>query len=182
MFWKLLKPVHREAAIFCRRLVGNDDDGDDLYQQALLKAMRGLERLRDHDAFRPWLYRIIVNQHKNRRRSPWWRRRQPLTAENIDAIGVTDPRPTHEHRRQLRQLLTALSSEDQALVVLYEMEDWSIEQLAVAFDRPEGTIKTRLARSRKKLRERFEHDRRKTEQKQTIGDSAYALPGCDTAD
>ena len=174
--------MHREAAIFCRRLVGNDHDGDDLYQQALLNAMRGFDRLQGYGSFRSWLYRIIFNQHKNRRRSPWWRRRQPLTAERLETLGVVDPRPNHEHRRQLRQLLMVLSTEDQALIVLHEIEDWSIEQLAAAFDKPSGTIKTRLARSRKKLRERFERDQRTREQEQTIGGTAYAVSRCETAD
>ena len=57
------------------------DDGDDLYQDALVSALGAFEQLRDQASFRPWLYRIIVNQFRNRMRSSWFRRRQPWTEQ-----------------------------------------------------------------------------------------------------
>jgi len=182
LFWKLLKPVHPSVAAFCRRLAGDADDGDDLYHQALLKAMRRFDTLRDHTSFRAWLYRIVVNTHRNSRRSWWWRLRRPMTPESEDSAGTVDPRPAHDSRRRLAQLLKVLSAQDQALVVLYEIEGWSVAELASLFKRPVGTIKTRLARSRRKLRRRLEQDLSAGETIYSVGETTYALPRSETSD
>ena len=180
LFCKLLKQLHSSAAAFCRRLAG--EDGDDLYQQALLKAMRRFVTLEDHASFRPWLFRIVVNTQKNRCRSWWRRRRRPLTPERLDLVGIVDPRTTHDRRRLLTQVLNMLSAEDQALIVLYEVEGWSVAELAEMFAKPLGTVKTRLARGRKKLRERLEKDLVACEASYSIGETTYALPRSKTSD
>ena len=77
-FWTLLEPVHGQAEGFCRRLAGNRDDGDDLYQDSLLVAMRKIGSLRDETAFRPWLFKLIINRFRNRSREAWWRRRAEI--------------------------------------------------------------------------------------------------------
>ena len=81
LFWKLLKPEHPRAEAFSRRLMGNREDGDDLYQDALLVALRRFETLRAEKSFRPWLYQILISTFKNRLRSPWWKRHSSLTDE-----------------------------------------------------------------------------------------------------
>lgn len=152
-FWRLLEPEHAKAEAFCRKLAGGRDDGDDLYQDALVSALSAFEQLRDLDSFRPWLYRIIVNQFRNRTRSGWFRRRQPLTDEVVQSHRTEHPESKLAARRTLSRALARLSATDRALVVLFELEGWSIRELAGMTGKSETAIKARLARARSKMRE-----------------------------
>ncbi len=155
LFWKLLEPIHPKAESFCRTLTGNRDNGDDLYQEALLKAMSRFATLKDTNAFQPWLFRIIINSFKNRLRTPWWTR---ITLKpNIDESSAKiDPRTHYDSRRWLNRAMAVLSPEDKAMIILYEINGWPIGELVSIFKMPEGTIKARLWRARRKMREKLE--------------------------
>ncbi len=154
-FWKLLEPIHSKAEGFCRRLAGNRDDGDDLYQEAILAALAKFGTLRDESAFKAWFYRIVVNGHKNHRRLPWWRRVIEQIGQGDNDIGdhqSHDPSEKYAARRYLEIALSALKSNERALIVLYELEGWPVADLAELFGSPDGTIKARLSRARQKMR------------------------------
>ena len=119
LFWKLLKPFHPIAAAFCIKLTGDRDDGNDLYQDALLIAMRKFNSLDDNASFRPWLFRILINSYKNRYRSLWRRRRVALSKEILDDQPGDDPRNKYNSRRWLWRVMKVLSPEDQAIMVLH---------------------------------------------------------------
>ena len=129
LFWELLEPEHKRAEGFCRKLCGSRDDGDDLYQEALLAAYQGIESLRDKLAFKSWLYRIIITRHRNMVRQPWWKRRTTLTAKQADTKSF-DPSEQFSSRRWLKRAFEALKTEERALIVLFEIEGWSVAELA----------------------------------------------------
>src|SRR5689334_77234 len=86
-FRRLIEPIHDRAQGFARSLCRSRADGDDLFQEALVRALDKLDGLRDDDAFRSWLYRVIVTVHRNRARRAFWRRLIPLAGA-----------PEHEQR------------------------------------------------------------------------------------
>lgn len=182
LFWKLLEPVHPKAEAFCRKLAGNRDDGDDLYQEALLTAMRKFESLKELSAFRPWLFRIMVNSYKNLNRESWWRRRVMLGRGGAEMDLSNDPTTEYQTRRWLNMALSALSSEDRAIVVLYEIEGWSVADLTDMLGKPEGTIKARLFRARRKMRKSLERCLPELNTKISVSEGKYALQRSDTAD
>lgn len=174
LFWKLLEPEHARAEAFCRRLVGRREEADDLYQDGLLAAVRKFHTLRDLGSFRTWLYRILINQYRNRFRQPWWRRRVPMTSQAENSDGGSDPAAVHTARRWLNRGMAVLTADERVLVSLYELEGWSIGELAAMYRRPTGTIKARLARSRKKMRREIERYLTRHEEIQTNG-AAHAV-------
>ncbi len=174
-FWKLLEPVHPMAAAFCHKLAGDRDEGHDLYQDSLLTAMRRFGSLRDHAAFRPWLFQILVNRYKNRCRSFWWKRRVPLTPDMIDTLRGGDPHEEYDLRRLLHRLLGMLAPEDKALLVLHELEGWPIAELAMMFKKPEGTIKNRLFRAKRTIRDRVTRMLPEPKTDLSTGEALYAL-------
>ena len=174
-FWKLLEPIHPKAESFCRRLAGNRDDGDDLYQEALLAALAKFGTLRDEGAFKPWLYRIAINTHKNRFGRGWWRKHVRLDDLAEEPQSNEDLSSDHSRKRCLQIALSALDTNERALIVLYELEGWSIGELAKLYARPEGTIKARLWRARQKMRKALipltpQNDKNKTRE------DGYELP------
>lgn len=151
-FWIELEKVHAEAERFCRRLSATREDGDDLYQEAVLRAYSGCEGIADPSAFRPWFYRLIINHFKNRRRGAWWRRFVPLTSELEEQTPGWDPSGEHWANRLLTRAFTAVTPEERALITLHEIEGWTVAELAVLYQKPTGTIKARLSRTRGKMR------------------------------
>ncbi|MBU8933296.1 MAG: RNA polymerase sigma factor [candidate division Zixibacteria bacterium] len=153
LFWKLIEPQHQQARAYCRKLMGNREDGDDLFQDALVTAVTNFDSLRDTTAIRPWFYRIVVNTFKNRIRRPWWKRVIHMTAEIEDSLDGFDPTDGYAARRNLQRAFEAVSTEDQALVTLFELEGWTANELAALTGKTEGAIKVRLLRARRKMRE-----------------------------
>jgi RNA polymerase sigma-70 factor (ECF subfamily) len=152
LFWKLVEPEHLRARAYCRKLIGNRDDGDDLYQDALVRALTGFSGLRRIRLFRPWLYRIIINTFRNRIKQPWWKRMTPMTPEIVDTAVGDNPVPRRAARRRLEIAFRTVSPDDRALVTLFELEGWSIDEIADLTGKSNGNIRIRLHRARSKMR------------------------------
>jgi RNA polymerase sigma-70 factor (ECF subfamily) len=165
-FWKLLEPEHLKARAFCRKLMANRDDGDDLYQDSLVKALAGFSGLREESAFLPWLYRIVINTFKKRCRGRWWKRTTPLTSEIAETISGEDPFTVQAARRRLEIAFGVLSPDDRALVTLFELEGWKISELSKLTGKSESNVKVRLFRSREKMRDALSRYLRESPQKE----------------
>jgi RNA polymerase sigma-70 factor (ECF subfamily) len=180
LFWALLEVEHPKVEAFCRRLTGDLHDGDDLYHDALLVAMRKFEKLRQRNSFRPWIYRIIINTFNSGRRSPWRRRRVELTTEIVGSLSGDNPIHMYDARRWTELGLAALSPDDRALVTLFEIEGWSVAELSEMLGRSPGTIKSRLSRARHKMRDVIARCLPQKELKKLKDVNDYALPKSQT--
>jgi len=152
-FWRLLEPEYARAMMFCRKLIGDRDGGDDLYQDALVTAYTKFSDLRNPEAFRPWLYQVMISTFKSQIRRPWWKRRVAMTSE-VEALLVTpDPADILTARRTLNLAFQAVAAEDQALIVLHDLEGWPARELAELTGKSESAVKTRMHRARRKMKE-----------------------------
>ncbi len=163
-FEELLQPIHEAAIRYCRRLCTTRQDAEDLYHDAILAAWHGLPGLRNtHDGFKPWFFRIITNTFRNQLRRRRWRqlwlgKRSDETGD-AGALGAegpaasTDPRGALDARRWLDRAMAGLTAEERALVVLHELEDYGVAEIARIWGAKEGTIKSRLSRARDKMRQ-----------------------------
>ena len=70
----LLTPIHERAMTTARRLCRSAADGDDLYQEAVVRAHAKLPSLRDEAAFRSWFYAVLLSVHRTRARRAFWRK------------------------------------------------------------------------------------------------------------
>jgi RNA polymerase sigma-70 factor (ECF subfamily) len=121
---------------------------------------------------RTWIYRIAINQARNRWR--WWRRRRRDATVSIDAplgngqttLAGTLPSDAgsnpernalaNERERVLRKALTSLKRVYREAVVMRDIEGFAYEDIAVALVISVGTVKSRLARGRQELRRKLE--------------------------
>src|SRR5262245_8350255 len=76
----LLLPIHDRARRTARRLCACAADGDDLFQEAVLRAFFHLPTLRDEARFGGWFYAVMLSVHRARLRVSFWRRFLPLDA------------------------------------------------------------------------------------------------------
>jgi len=153
LFWQLLEPEYLRGMMFCRKLMGDRDEGDDLYQEALVLAFTRFADLRDQSAFKPWFYRILINKFRSTLRRPWWKRRLALTPDIERRLVVENPVDQYTARRLLTRAFKAVSAEEQVLVTLYELEGWGVRDLAGLFRTTEGAIKIRLFRARARMKQ-----------------------------
>jgi RNA polymerase sigma-70 factor (ECF subfamily) len=157
----LLRPFHGQAAATARRLSRSVEDGDDLFQEALIRAYAKLPSLRDESRFRPWFYSVLLSVHRNRSRRGFWRRFLSLEGRDGKSIDVAgeDGGSWDEERRgaeRVSRALAGLRPEQREAVVLFEMDGLSIEEIAAIQKVSLSSVKSRLARARKRLRRHYE--------------------------
>lgn len=154
------------------RLTESSEEARDLTQETFLRAFQSIAHFRGDSDLRTWMYRIAINQARNRWR--WWRRRRRDVTVSIDApqpngqvsLAATlksdnSPNPeadalAHERERALRRALSSVKRVYREAVVLRDIEGFAYEEIAVALDISVGTVKSRLARGRQELRRKLE--------------------------
>jgi len=160
-FVGLLAPIHDRAAATARRLCGSAFDGDDLLQDAVLRAWRKLPLLRDPSCFRSWFYTILLSVHRNRTRRAFWRRFLSLeqALEHGPEPAGEDGVARHEERRRCERAVRALATlpaVQREAVVLFDVEGYSIREIGALQRVSESAVKSRLVRGRERLRRHYE--------------------------
>jgi RNA polymerase sigma-70 factor, ECF subfamily len=161
LFWQLVEPEDRRARAYCRKLMANREDGDDLYHDALVRALTRFDGLRDIGSFRNWLYKIIISTFRNRIRRPFWRRSVSINTESSDKSGGEDMGAIQAARRRLEVAFQALSPDERALVTLRELHGWPIEELAQLRGKSPENLRVMLFRARRKMRKALLRNLRK---------------------
>jgi RNA polymerase sigma-70 factor, ECF subfamily len=145
-------------------LLADHNEALDLSQEVFLQVFRTLPRFRAQSSLRTWIYRIVVNQAKNRQR--WWRRRHKASQVSLDehvlAHGEfpsngngTSPDRVFGQRElaaRLKDALLTLPFDQRTAIVLREIDGLSYEEIAFSQGVAVGTVKSRLARAREILR------------------------------
>jgi RNA polymerase sigma-70 factor (ECF subfamily) len=147
------------------RLLGDAEEARDLAQDVFLQVYRKLDRFEGRSSLKTWIYRIVVNQCRNRRR--WWRRSRrerscalhELTfadearlASVGDRTGPFEELARRERARHVQEALLRVSFDHRAILLLREVEGLSCEEIGTSLGLAEGTVKSRLARARESLR------------------------------
>ncbi|MGH9346171.1 MAG: sigma-70 family RNA polymerase sigma factor [Vicinamibacterales bacterium] len=146
-------------------LLGDRDEALDLSQEVFLRVFRTLAGFRGQSALRTWIYRIVVNQARNRQR--WWRRRHRGDQVSLDAhvaqFGDVESKddPTTPDRMFVRKetaariwkALDRLPFDQRTALVLREIDGLRYDEIAFSLAIAVGTVKSRLTRARQALRE-----------------------------
>ena len=171
-FNRLVEDRHADIYALLYRLTEDAEEARDLTQETFLQAFRNVANFRGDADIRTWLYRIAVNQARNRWR--WWKRRRRDRTVSLDApasdehaaplsasIGddARDPEEmalARERESALLSALRTLSRPYREVIVLRDIEGLSYEEVAHALELNVGTVKSRLSRGRNELRRRLE--------------------------
>ncbi|MXW36466.1 MAG: RNA polymerase sigma factor [Chloroflexi bacterium] len=135
-------------------MTGNPALAEEHVQDALLNAWRGIRRFQRGRPVKPWLMRILVNAVVSQQR------RRSFTTVSLDEslpVGAPgDDTETVENRQVLREALSQLSPEHREVVVLRYFADLSVAEVARSTGVREGTVKSRLHRALRQMRELLE--------------------------
>ncbi len=155
----LLRRHHDRIAALCRRMCGNDADGADATQEALIAIVRGLARFDGRAAFTTWAYRVATNACLDELRR---RGRRPLSGVDDDVLETTgrgdrpgaadaDPGDLVADRLDVDAALATLSPDHRAAVVLRDLCTLDYAEIAEVLGLPAGTVRSRIARGRAQL-------------------------------
>ena len=145
----------------------NSAEAEDLVQETCLRALRSVERLRSNGSAKSWLFTILrniwLNQIRQRRTTP------DLIELDSDEKGAYQPADARQdpytgyvnrvEREQVRAAIQKLPLEFREIIILREYEELSYQEIATLLDCPPGTVMSRLARARAKLRELLSGER-----------------------
>jgi RNA polymerase sigma-70 factor (ECF subfamily) len=142
-----------------RGVVRNTADAEDIAQEAVLRAYRRFDRLRDRSRFRAWLVRIAFRLALDRLRSGKRRElRDTLWSQpeqQPPAVNAEDLAASNEFQAHLDKALAELPEKLRLVLLLAAMEGHTIEEIAATLSIPAGTVKSRIFFARKQLAEKL---------------------------
>ena len=139
----------------------NSAQAEDLVQETCLRALRGMDRLRSEDSAKSWLFTILrniwLNQLRHRRTAPDGVELDSDESRPIEPADATqDPHSVYVskvEREQVRAAIQQLPVEFREIIILREYEELSYQEIAAVLNCPTGTVMSRLARARSRLRD-----------------------------
>jgi RNA polymerase sigma factor (sigma-70 family) len=146
-FTELVQGWHPMVERYVGRMLGRPDD--DVVQEIWLAVVKGLPRLRRPDRFTPWFFTVARRAVMNRLREAYTRPEPEL----IDDVRGEDEADGVVNRETLAGVLAALPAREREVLLLFYLEDLPLEACAQICAVPVGTIKSRLNRARRLLRQ-----------------------------
>jgi RNA polymerase sigma factor (sigma-70 family) len=150
---KLRPELHR----YCARLMGSVVDGEDVVQDTFAKAIVALDDLRDIPPLRPWLFRIAHNRAMDLLRSRAIRVAEPIeAADGVADQAIPDPVEMLMRKEAVRTAVsrfTELPMVQRSVVILKDVLDEPLAEIAAVLDLSVDAVKGHLARGRARLRE-----------------------------
>ena len=157
-FGELIAAFERPLRYYVQKLLGDEDRSYDVLQEVWLKAFRSIRSLVEPAALRVWLYRLahgLTVDHIRRRHV-----RQVAEQERAlpDTAGEPDPEFTRVDAQAIHRALDELTPQHREVLVLFFLEEMSLEDIADVVRCPVGTVKSRLHYAKRALGELLKRD------------------------
>ena len=148
-FTELMLQMQDELYKIAKIRLKNDDDVFDVIQDTMLSACKSLKKLKHNEYFKTWIIKILINEcnkiHRQNKKIIYlenYNQTDLVYNDKYDDFGV-------------RQAIKKLDEDLKTMVILYYFEDFNIKEISEIQKLPEGTVKSRLSRARKKLESIF---------------------------
>lgn len=153
-FMELYQTVYQDLYRLAYFYLGNAADAEDAVQETALAACEHFEKLKNQEAFRPWIFKILVNGIRRH-----WRRRKPFEHSLEETEGAYEPELSSQ--TELLELLSCLEQEERLIVVLRVFGGYKSEEIARILNRNHSTVRSRYRRALKKLERELEQGKEK---------------------
>jgi RNA polymerase sigma-70 factor, ECF subfamily len=159
--------THYHASVFnlVYGILSDRADAADVTQEVFLRAFRGIRGFRQGSSLKTWLYRISVRQALNHRRWCWRHHRAQVSIDadeegKAPALDLKDTEATpyekcatHEMQKKVRAALSEVPALFRSAVILRDLEGLAYEEVAEVLEVSVGTVKSRILRGRRLLRD-----------------------------
>lgn len=152
---------HRDRAFrTCAGIVIDRAAAADVTQDVFVKLIDRLDRFDGRAAFTTWLHRVLVNACHDHLRT---RRPVPVgdgsdVADIGSDIAIEDHAVATERRLDVRAALASLPEDQRTVVVLHDVSGYRYDEIAAILEIPDGTVKSRLSRARRRLTDVLRQD------------------------
>ena len=131
--------------------LGNQADAEDAVADTFAEAWKGIKNLREPEAFRSWMFRILSARCK-RQIGRIVARKNEIDLDSYYETAEEAAPETVTRRAELSEALGTLSPEERQIVLLSVLEGYTMREIASMLEMPQGTVSSKLSRSLKKLR------------------------------
>lgn len=168
-FAKLMRLHQRQIYNFTYRMLGSAEEAEDLTQDIFIAVFKGIKSFRGEAKFSTWLYRIALNQTRNRikylaRRNFFAKRTkraglgEDMGLETPETLPDRGPSPeqwamTKDLAAQVQECLNQMGHQAQQILLLRDVQGFSYEELSEMLSLKPGTVKSRLHRARNALQQ-----------------------------
>jgi len=134
---------------YAYNLTGDTEAAWDITQDSWLGIIKGLRKLHDPANFKAWAYRITTNKSID-----WIRKSKAVKQISIEEI--EEQQTSQKKDTGVKELLEKLDIRKQVIISLYYFEQLSVPEISAALKIPKGTVKSRLYKARKELKELYQ--------------------------
>lgn len=164
-FGELVSIYEQQVYSIAFRFMGNHEDASELAQEAFVRAFRGIGRFRGEASFKTWIYHIVANvcrdELRKLKRQPTVSLNNPIvtdegeiTREQADWTMVPERiYESKELQETVQELLNQMTPEYRQVLILRELQGFTYEEIASTLECSLGTVKSRINRARKALRD-----------------------------
>jgi len=149
-FGDLISEMERPLLYYATKLTGSEDKALDILQEVWLRALPGIRKLKDPASVRAWLYTVAhaaaIDQFRQQRARE---RAEEVHIEAADTDIAFDPGDA----ALIHQALDRIETKHREVLVLFFLEDFSLDEIAQILNCPQGTVKSRLFYAKKALRD-----------------------------
>lgn len=150
-FMVLYEMIYKDLYRLAYYYLGNSQDAEDVVGETVLKAYENFGKLRNEEAFKGWIFKILVNQCNTKLR----RRMSRQTVELAEELKYEAPL---EDQLIVSELLKDLSDEERKIVVLSVYGGYKGEEIAKFLKKPHSTVRSQYRRALKKLEEKLKKE------------------------
>lgn len=149
-------------------ILGDRADAADVTQDVFIRVFRGIHGFRRSSSLKTWLYKVAVRQALNQRRWCWRHHREQVSIDageegRSSRFDLADAKATpfdecamHEMQGKVRKALATVPSKFRSAVILRDLEGLAYEEIAEVLEVSVGTVKSRILRGRRILKENLE--------------------------
>lgn len=151
-FTKLILDLEMDMYKIAKIRLPNENSIDDAVQDTILEVYKSLKKLKKNEYFKTWVIRILINKcNKIYKKS----KKEELLDNEQELEYIKSPTYDVENKIDFYILLEGLNYDERIALTLYYMEDLSNEEISTILKEPIGTIKSRIARARKKIEKKI---------------------------
>jgi len=166
-FETIIEDYQKKVFNIALRMIGNHDDASELAQEVFIRIFKSLKNFKGESSLSTWIYRITTNVCLDELRK---RKNKNIVSLDEDVKQddgeikrqVEDARPTpdviaekNEVRRVVKEAILSLPEDQRTVIILRDIQGFSYDEIAKIMNCPEGTVKSRINRSRQILRDRL---------------------------
>ena len=131
-------------------------DIDDAIQETMIEAYRHINKLKDTDAFKPWIEKILINKCNRKYRK---KKYDEITfKDEIENYLIQEAENLNKSDMEFYLLIKCLDYDERMITTLYYLDDYTTREISQILKMNENTVKTKLARSRAKIKNNYKEE------------------------